>query len=95
MWSRERREAVTGREVLWNNLLSARGATADETDRSVATAEVGGEKVCEIKRGDWYGILVWRPGLMLELLEAAESSGDGATACLDVLALWLREPKPG
>jgi hypothetical protein len=75
LWSRERREPVAARELMWNSLLVARGVTAEETDEAVAAVEVKAEKVCDIKRDDWYRILVWRPDLLVGLLEVAESEG--------------------
>lgn len=75
MWSRRRRDPSTSRELLWNGLLDARGASAEQRDEDVAVAEVEGEVVAEISRQDWYRLVVWSPSLMVDLLEAAEKHG--------------------
>lgn len=78
MWSRRRRAPATSRELLWNALLDVRGQSAESSDEEVAAADVDGEIVAEISRADWYRVLVWCPSLMVELLEAAETYGQGA-----------------
>lgn len=82
MWSRRRRDPESRREEMWNRLLDARGATAEESDETVAAIDVEGEIVGEIPRVDWYGIVVWRPELMAKILEIAESEGRGGIAVL-------------
>jgi hypothetical protein len=60
--------------VLWNALLANRGASADATDEEIAVEDVDGDVVGE-KREDWYRTVVWRPELIAEILQAAETNG--------------------
>lgn len=95
VWSRRKPDPMSVREVLWNSLLEARGATANESDESVAAADVGGETVGEISRSDWYQVVVWKPELMAEMLELAELGDmDGLTKSLNRLGVSLRRPPP-
>jgi hypothetical protein len=80
MWSRERKNACSDREYLWNSLLAARGVTAEESDEDVAAFEMDDEVVGEISRNDWYRTVAWRPELIVEVLEAAESGGAQAVS---------------
>jgi hypothetical protein len=66
---------MSEREVLWNALLASRGASADATDEEIAVEDVDGDVVGEINRADWYRTVVWRPELIAEILEAAETNG--------------------
>jgi hypothetical protein len=75
MWSRKRQNPTSDREQLWNALLLARGMTADESDEAVSALETCGDVVGEISRSDWYRTVVWRPELLVEILEAAENGG--------------------
>lgn len=75
MWSRRRRDPVSPREVLWNALLDTRGVSAERSDEEVAGEDFGGEVVGEISRDLWYRVLVWRPSLIVEVLEVAETWG--------------------
>lgn len=78
VWSRWRRDPDTRKKIAgdpWNAILGARGETAEKTNEEVAAERVGGEEVCEISRQDWYGVVVWRPELIAELLEVAETEG--------------------
>lgn len=52
-----------------------RGTSAELTDEADAAVDVDGVEVCEISRADWYRVIVWRPELMVELLEEAERAG--------------------
>lgn len=72
-------------------MLDARGRSADQTDEAVAVVEVDGEVVAEISRRDWYRRLVWRPDLLVQVLEVAESSGaDGVSMLLGKRNGWGR-----
>lgn len=71
-WSRRRRDPSSAREVVWNVLLDSRGASTERADEEVATDGFEGEIVAEIRRADWYCVFTWRPGLVVDLLEAAE-----------------------
>jgi hypothetical protein len=84
-WSRRRREPVTRRELLWNALLDARGATADDTDEEVSAADLGGESLGEISYGDWNRVMAWRAELIVQMLEAAELRGTRGVAELCTL----------
>jgi hypothetical protein len=75
MWSRNRKDPKVAREVLWNALLRARGASADESDESVAAVETDDQVLGEISRTDWYRTVVWRPELIVNILESAEMGG--------------------
>lgn len=75
MWSRQRKEPSSDRENLWNALLVARGMTAEESDEAVVAIEAHGEVVGEISRADWHRAIVWRPELIVEILESAEIAG--------------------
>lgn len=75
MWSKKRRNPTSEREHIWNAVLAVRGLTADESDEVLAAADTGGDFLGEISRSDWYRIVVWRPALVVEILEAAESLG--------------------
>ncbi|MDI3312934.1 MAG: hypothetical protein QJR12_01195 [Mycobacterium sp.] len=75
VWSRRRAEPDSERELLWNALLDARGNTAEASDEEVAAEDLGGEPVGEIRRRDWYRLVVWRPSLIVEVLETAEDFG--------------------
>lgn len=90
MWSRRRRDPSTPREMLWNELLDARGISAEQSDEDVAVAEVGGEIVAEISREDWYRLVVWSPSLMVDLLEAAEKEGAAGVECRLEMASGVR-----
>lgn len=82
VWSRRRSTPSATREQLWNSLLDARGTSAAQTDEEVASAETDGELLGEISRADWYRIVVWRPELVANVLEAAEIDGGYAVECL-------------
>ncbi|BBZ19040.1 hypothetical protein MGAD_33750 [Mycolicibacterium gadium] len=75
LWSRRRRDPASIREAMWNDLLDARGASAEDSDEVLASREVDAEVLGEISRRDWYRIVVWRPSLWTALLDAAESGG--------------------
>lgn len=81
-WSRRRRSAATPREHLWNALLDVRGESSSQNDEEVAAAEVAAEVVGEIDRSAWYRVVVWRPTLIVEILEVAECSGSQAISRL-------------
>ena len=87
---------VSDREELWNALLDTRGASADESDEELASRDSGGEVLGEISRSDWYGVMAWRPELLVRVLEAAESGG--ALAVADLLdgngVRLIRRPPP-
>jgi hypothetical protein len=75
MWSHWHRDPDTREKIPddpWNVILAARGETAEKTNEELAAANVGGEVVAEISRSDWYRRVVWRPYLMVEVLESAE-----------------------
>ncbi|WP_236742937.1 hypothetical protein [Mycobacteroides abscessus] len=82
VWSRRRKEPASVREELWNRLLDSRGASAACADEEVAVEEVDGEVVCEISRAEWYRGMVWRPGLIVDLLELVERSAYDQLAIL-------------
>lgn len=67
--------AKAAQEELWNVLLDVRGVTAEQVDEAVAATDIGGEDVREISRKDWYGIIVRRPDVVVQLLELAEFHG--------------------
>ena len=96
MWSRKRSNPGSIREELWNSLLQARGATANQSDEEVAAANVDGEVVGEVSRVDWYRVVVWRPELVTRLLETAEAEGRNGVAMLlgevSVLAALVHPP---
>ncbi|MCA2320450.1 hypothetical protein JF732_10125 [Mycobacterium intracellulare] len=95
LWSRRRREPASMREELWNKLLDVRGSTAEQPDAVVASMDVEGEVVGEIGRVDWYRVVVWRPALMSELLEAAEATDSAAVAqLLRRVGVVLKHPPP-
>lgn len=95
LWSRRRREPSSAREQLWNKLLDVRGATAEQPDAVVASTDVDGEVVGEIGRADWYRVVVWRPELMTEVLEAAEAAGSaGVDRLLRRVGVVLKHPPP-
>lgn len=95
LWSRRKLAPLSSRDRLWNSLLDARGATAEESDESVAATEVGGETVGEICRSDWYRVVVWRPELMSKLLELAEQGNVNDLAEeLNTVGIALRHPPP-
>lgn len=95
VWSRRRPSPSSAREVLWNSLLEARGATANESHENVAAADVDGETVGEITRSDWYRVVVWKPQLMAELLELVEQGNlDGLAKLLDGHRVGLKRPPP-
>jgi len=95
LWSRRRREPSSAREQLWNKLLDVRGATAEQPDAVVASTHVDGEVVGEIGRADWYRVVVWRPELMTEVLEAAEAAGNaGVDRLLRRVGVVLKHPPP-
>jgi hypothetical protein len=75
IWSRRRGEPDSERELMWNALLDARGYTAEVSDEEVAAEEVGGEALGEIRRSDWYRVVMWRPALITAVLEVAEMDG--------------------
>lgn len=90
MWSRRRKEPASAREVMWNVLLDSRGASAAASDEEVAVEEVAAEVVVEIGRSEWYRVLVWRPGLVVDLLELVESNeGDHLAALCAELGIAL------
>lgn len=94
LWSRRRKDPASAREALWNVLLEARGKTAEESDEAVAVAEVEGETVAEIRRADWYRVVVWRPELMTTLLEIAENgTADQMADVLEPLGISLGRTK--
>lgn len=95
LWSRERKEPSSKREVLWNTLLSARGWTAEQSDEAVAASEAGGETLGEISRSDWYRAVVWKPQLMADLLQIVEwgQAADLAEA-LELVGATLKRPPP-
>jgi hypothetical protein len=96
MWSRRRKDPTTARENLWNVLLVARGMTAEESDEAVAAVDTFGQVVGEISRKDWYRTVVWRPELIVDILEVAETGG--VRAISDVLAgygvAFIEHPPP-
>ena len=78
LWSRRRRDPASAREQLWNDLLDIRGMSALEADEVLAGRDCGGEVLGEITRADWYGVMAWRPELIVKVLEAAEVGGGTA-----------------
>jgi hypothetical protein len=62
--------------------------TAEESDEAVAAVETYGEVVGEISRTDWYRAVVWRPELIVDVLEAAEISGAQAIS-RSLAACWV------
>lgn len=81
-WSRRRSNPESGREMLWNDLLDSRGRSAEASDEEIAVDEVDAESVGVISRQVWYQVFAWRPGLIVDLLEAAERCGVAAVGVL-------------
>jgi len=77
-WALRPRTVTTAREALWVALLDARGADAEVTDDDLAQREIDGHLLGEIARSAWYARLVWHPGWLVDLLEAAERGGRDA-----------------
>jgi hypothetical protein len=96
LWSRRRVKPASKREELWNALLDARGASAEESDEVLAAREVVGETLGEISRTHWYGVIVWRPELVAKILEMAETSGvKGISQALRTYGVpFIRRPAP-
>jgi hypothetical protein len=95
MWSRKRTAPVSAREWMWNALLEARGTTSEETDESLAARGIDGETLGEISREDWYRVVVWRPSIVADVIEAAESSGAvGVAEVLAEIGVALKQHPP-
>jgi hypothetical protein len=96
LWSRRRRQPTSDREELWNALLDVRGTSAEESDEELASRDSGAEVLGEITRADWYRVMAWRPELLVEVLEAAESGGATAVAALleRCEVTFVRRPPP-
>jgi hypothetical protein len=95
LWSRRRRLPASPREELWNALLDMRGSTAEESDEAVASRDCDGEVLGEISRVDWYRIIVWRPTLIVTVLEAAERGGAAAVSeSLSAAGASFAKPPP-
>lgn len=97
MWSKKRRNPTSDREQIWNAVLAVRGLTADESDESVAATDMDGDCLGQIRRSDWYRIVAWRPTLIVEVLEAAESLGvqEVARVLASCGVVFVEHPPPG
>ena len=87
LWSRRRTSPTSARESLWNALLDVRGVTAIQGDDAIATVQVDGELICEISRRDWYGVVIWRPRLLVRLLEMVEDESRASPVKEQVTAI--------
>lgn len=81
-WSRRRPNPESDREMLWNDLLDSRGRSAEVSDEEVAVDEIEAESIGVISRQVWYQVFAWHPGLIVDLLDAAERCGSSAVGAL-------------
>lgn len=81
MWSRSKSNGTT----FWDRLVRARGEMSD--DESIARRGVYGDWVADIPVALWRGHLVWRPGEIAALIDAAGDSTDAYTAVVKTLGV--------
>lgn len=79
-WARRPGSLTNDRERMWLLILDARGEDAETADKDVARREIDGELLGGITRQSWYSRLVWHPAWLVDLLEAAESTGGEGAA---------------
>lgn len=82
-WSRRPKTCASNRDRLWMAILDARGASAAESDESLAHGGLRDGVLGEISRDAWYGNLVWHPAKIARVLETAEEGGS------ERLASWM------